>query len=73
MKKLKKYMEKRDLMLNSEKSKVMVFEKGRGSARRREWKWGEDNIEDNIETYNREIEKSNNNIENNMEFRRENI
>lgn len=51
----------------------MVFEKGRGSVRRREWKWGEDNIEDNIETCNREIEKSNNNIENNMEFRRENI
>lgn len=73
MKKLKKYIEKRDLMLNSEKSKVMVFEKGRGNARRREWKCGEDNIEDNIETYNREIEKSNNNVENNMEFRRENI
>lgn len=46
MKKLKKYIEKRGLMLNSEKSKVMVFEKGRGSARRREWKWGEDNIEE---------------------------
>lgn len=46
MKRLKKYIEKRGLMLNSEKSKVMVFEKGRGSARRREWKWGEDNIEE---------------------------
>lgn len=46
MKRLKKYIEKRGLMLNSEKSKVMVFEKGRSSARRREWKWGEDNIEE---------------------------
>lgn len=46
MKRLKKYIEKRGLMLNSEKSKVMVFEKRRGSARRREWKWGEDNIEE---------------------------
>lgn len=38
LKRFKKFLDRRKLKLNSEKTKVMVFEKGRGRARKREWK-----------------------------------
>lgn len=38
MKKFKRYIDKKGLTLSAGKSKVMVFEKGRGRTKRREWK-----------------------------------
>lgn len=46
MKKFKKYIEGKGLRLSPEKSKVLVFEKGRGGTREKDWKWGEENIEE---------------------------
>lgn len=46
MKKFKRYIDKKGLTLSAGKSKVMVFEKGRGRTKRREWKWGEEEIEE---------------------------
>ena len=37
MKRFRKYTERKGLTLSTEKSKVMVFEKGRGGMRKREW------------------------------------
>lgn len=34
------------MKLSPEKSKIMVFQKGRGSNRDREWKWGDEKIEE---------------------------
>jgi len=38
MKRFRKYAEEKGLILSSEKSKVIVFEKGRGCSGEREWK-----------------------------------
>jgi len=46
IKRFRKYIEKKGLSLSSDKSKVMVFEKGRGRAKKREWKWGDKNLEE---------------------------
>jgi len=46
MSRFKKYLRKKELMLSPEKSKVVVFEKGKGKTRKREWKWGEEKIEE---------------------------
>lgn len=46
MKKFKRYIDKKGLTLSAGKLKVMVFEKGRGRTKRREWKWGEEEIEE---------------------------
>lgn len=46
MKKFKRYIDKKGLTLSAGKSKVMIFEKGRGRTKRREWKWGEEEIEE---------------------------
>lgn len=46
MKKFKRYIDKKELTLSAGKSKIMVFEKGRGRTKRREWKWGEEEIEE---------------------------
>lgn len=46
MRRFWKYIKKKGLMVSPEKSKVMVFEKGRGDRRKREWKWGEEDIEE---------------------------
>lgn len=46
LKRFKKYLEKKGLLLSPEKSKVLVFERGRGSRRKRKWKWGEEEIEE---------------------------
>lgn len=37
IKRLRRYLERKELLLSPEKSKILVFEKGKG--RRREWKW----------------------------------
>lgn len=42
MRRLKRYLEKKELVLNAEKSKVIVFEKGKMKKGR--WKWGEDEL-----------------------------
>jgi len=46
MRRLKKYIDKKGLILSPEKSKVMVFERERGKSRKREWKWGEEEVEE---------------------------
>jgi len=38
MKRFRKYIERKGLILSSEKSKVMVFERGREYTRKRKWK-----------------------------------
>jgi len=38
IKRFRKYVERKRLILSSEKSKVMVFERGRGYTRKKEWK-----------------------------------
>lgn len=43
---LKKYLEKKDLNLNAEKSKMLIFKKGRSQRKKEEWKWGDENIEE---------------------------
>ncbi|XP_025998026.2 trichohyalin-like [Solenopsis invicta] len=45
MKRFRKYLEKKELSLSADKSKVLVFENGRGRRKKREWKWKEENIE----------------------------
>ena len=40
----RKYLEKKELSLSSDKSKVMVFGRGR-RLKRRDWKWKGENIE----------------------------
>jgi len=46
MRRLKKYIDKKRLILSPEKSKVMVFERGRGKLRKREWKWEEEEVKE---------------------------
>lgn len=88
MKKFKRYTDKKGLTLSAGKSKVMVFEKGRGRTKRREWKWGEEEIEEvkemnylgyiikerwNGETHNRKNEKSDGGDEADLEHNRKDI
>lgn len=42
---LKIYLERQDLILNAEKSKVLIFKTGRSQIKEVEWKWGEEKIE----------------------------
>ncbi|XP_039313476.1 protein CROWDED NUCLEI 1-like [Solenopsis invicta] len=46
MKRFRKYLEKKELSLSADKSKVLVFENRRGRRKKREWKWKEENIEE---------------------------
>ncbi|XP_039313601.1 uncharacterized protein LOC113005705 [Solenopsis invicta] len=46
MKRFRKYLEKKELSLSADKSKVLVFENGRGRRKKREWKWKKENIEE---------------------------
>ncbi|XP_071572662.1 uncharacterized protein [Temnothorax nylanderi] len=46
IRRFKRYLERKGLYLSPEKSKVMVFERGGGGRSRREWKWGDENIEE---------------------------
>lgn len=86
MKKFKRYIDKKGLTLSAGKLKVMVFEKGRGRTKRREWKWGEEEIEEvkeiprlhykerwSGETHNRKNEKSDGGDEADLEHRRKDI
>lgn len=34
------------MILNSEKSKIMVFENGKGRAKKKEWKWRAEDIKE---------------------------
>ena len=43
---LEKYLDKRKLLLNIEKSKVLVFSKGGGGRRKTEWIWKDKVIEE---------------------------
>lgn len=61
---LGKYLEKKGLELNTEKSKIMVFRKGQGRRTRLEFKWKEEVIEEVKEfTYLGYIMKGNNSDE----------
>lgn len=42
----RRYIEKKKLELNTEKSKVLVFEKGRRRKDQRRWNWGNEIIEE---------------------------
>lgn len=46
MRRFKRYLEKKNMILSTEKSKILVFEDGRGRKKKREWKWGEEDIEE---------------------------
>lgn len=46
MKRFKRYIDKKGLTLSAENLKVIVFEKGRGRTKRKEWKWGEEEVEE---------------------------
>jgi len=70
MRRLKKYIDKKGLILSPEKSKVMVFERGRGKPRKREWKWGEEEVEEVKEIrYLGYIMQKNGGVEKHMEER----
>lgn len=46
LKRFKRYLEKRKLIISPDKTKVMVFETGIGRAKKRDWKWGEEELEE---------------------------
>ncbi|XP_044590795.1 uncharacterized protein LOC123269264 [Cotesia glomerata] len=46
MKRLERYLEKKKLVLNEEKSKVMVFKKGEGRKKKIDWLWKGFHIEE---------------------------
>lgn len=46
LKRFRRYLSKKRLTLNVEKSKVIVFDNGRANKRKREWRWGEKSIEE---------------------------
>ena len=46
MKTTNKYLTRRNLKLNSEKSKVFVFRKTSRRGRREEWKWNDESVEE---------------------------
>jgi len=46
LRRFKRFLEKRNMILSAEKSKILVFEDGRGRKKKREWRWGEENIEE---------------------------
>lgn len=89
MKRFKKYIDKKGLNLSVGKSKVMVFDKERRRTKTREWKWGEEEIEEvkemnylgyimqknggTEETYSRKNEKSDGGDEADLEHRRKDI
>lgn len=46
LRRFKRYLYKKNMILSTEKSKVLVFEDGRGRKEKREWKWDEKSIEE---------------------------
>lgn len=46
LKRFRRYLSKKRLTLNVEKSKIIVFENGKGRKKRREWRWREEIIEE---------------------------
>ncbi|EZA53790.1 hypothetical protein X777_06686 [Ooceraea biroi] len=46
MKRMEKYLRKKRLQLNTEKSKMMCFQRGGGRRRKIEWKWEGMDIEE---------------------------
>jgi len=42
LRRFKRYLTRKQLTLNVEKSKIIVFENGRGRKKKREWKWGDE-------------------------------
>ena len=47
LKSFRKYAERKGLTVNTDKSEVLVFQRGRGKGRRRrEWRWGEEELEE---------------------------
>ena len=43
---MKRYFERRELMLNARKSKIIIFKKGRCQKKKGIWKWGEEELEE---------------------------
>jgi len=46
LRRFRRYLTRKRLTLNVEKAKIIVFENGRGRRKKREWKWGEESIEE---------------------------
>ena len=46
LKTFKRYLEKKKMVLNAQKSKVLVFRKGGGREKKRTWMWGEEELEE---------------------------
>lgn len=46
IKRFTKYIEKNDLILSLEKSKMMIFEREKSQVRKRDWRWGEEDIKE---------------------------
>lgn len=46
MGRMKRFLEGKELLLNTEKSKVITFKRGRGQKKKEEWKWGDERIEE---------------------------
>lgn len=46
IKQFKKYIEKNNLILSLEKSKMMIFEREKSQVRKRDWRWGEEDIKE---------------------------
>ena len=46
MKRFEKYLKKKELLLSPGKSKVLVFEKGKGKKKMRKWSWGKESVEE---------------------------
>ena len=46
LKRFKKFFNEVELELNTEKTKIVVFEKRRNKRRQRKWKWGEQELEE---------------------------
>lgn len=46
IKRMKRLLDKKQLTLNAEKSKVLIFNKGKNKKKKEEWIWGEEKIEE---------------------------
>lgn len=44
MRRLEKYLDRRKLELNADKTKVLTFKKGRGKKKKEEWRWKDEEI-----------------------------
>lgn len=46
MGRMKRYLDSRELILNANQSKLLIFKRGRSQKKKKDWKWGEEVIEE---------------------------